>query len=120
MGNSSNVVSTLRKEVGEQLRVVGEYDDEGYDLLYVRDDIRPAVEELDLERIHRELVLQGIGREHLEDLYEGGRLQCSVHRFDELTACHFVESETTGRYVSIDSDATVDFETFVETCRWNL
>lgn len=120
MGNPSELVTALEAEVGDRLRVVGEYSDEGYDIHYVRDDVRPKVEEMDVDRIHQELVLQGLGREHLEDLFDAGNLQCSVHRFDEMTACHFLQTETTGKYVSVDSDATIEFRSFVETCKEHL
>lgn len=117
MNDPSGLVSALRAEVGDDLRVVAEYTDEGYDIHYVRDDIERRIEALDTDRIHQELILQGIGKEHLETLFDGGRLQCSVHRFDELTACHFVETESAGSYVSIESDATLQFRSFVQTCK---
>lgn len=120
MDSPSDLVAALEREVGDGLRVVADYSNEGYDLHYVRDDVRPRVEEMDTDRIHQELVLQGIGREHLEDLFDAGRLQCSVHRFDEMTACHFVRTEKTGGYVSFDSDADVEFNSFVETCERHL
>ncbi|NHN57754.1 hypothetical protein G9466_01510 [Halorussus sp. JP-T4] len=97
------------------MRVVAGYTAEGYELHYVREDIRPRVEEMNTDRIHRELVLQGVGREYLEDLFDAGPLQCSVHRFEELTAYHFVRTEKTGGYVSADSDASVRLESLVET-----
>jgi len=62
-------------------------------------------------------VLQGVGRGHLESLFRAGDLHCSVHRFDDLTAFHFLDSEYTGLFVSIDSDADVRLASFADTCR---
>ena len=115
MADPSDLVPDLRDDVGDGLRVVAEYTAEGYDLHYVRDDVRPKVDEMNLDRVHRELVLQGVGREYLEDLFDAGSLQCSVHRFDELTAYHFVRTEKTGGYVSVDTSAPVRMEPLVET-----
>ncbi|WP_435179987.1 hypothetical protein [Halorussus sp. AFM4] len=115
IADPSDLVSDLRDDVGEGLRVVGEYSAEGYDLHYVREDVRPKVEEMNTDRVHRELVLQGVGREYLEDLFDAGSLQCSVHRFDELAAYHFVRDENTGGYVSVDTGATVRPGSLVET-----
>ena len=115
IADPSDLVTDLRDDVGDGLRVVGEYSAEGYELHYVREDVRPKVDEMNLDRIHRELVLQGVGREYLEDLFDAGSLQCSVHRFDELTAYHFVRTEQTGGYVSVDTNSPVRTGSLVET-----
>lgn len=113
---SDSVVTDLREEAGDALRVVATYDRDGYDVVYCRDDVTGRMADVAPE-IHDDLVLQGVGREHLESLFDAGELHCSVHRFDELTAFHFLASEYTGLFVSIDADADVRLASFADTCR---
>lgn len=113
---SGGEIERIRQEAGDSLRVVATYDAEGYDVHYVRDDVQPKIEET-AEDIHYELVIQGVGREYLERLFDAGELHCSVHRFDELTAFHFLKEGYTGLFVSIDSDGDVPLATFADTCR---
>lgn len=107
-------VTALRDHVGDGLRVVADYDRDGYDVIYTRDGVEQRVQAR-ADEVHRELVLQGIGREHLEDMFGAGSLHCSMHRFDDLTAFHFVQDEYTGCFVSIDSDVHVDLPEFSAT-----
>ncbi|WP_248897868.1 hypothetical protein [Haloplanus halobius] len=112
-------VTALREDVDAGLRVVAEYDADGYDAFYVRDDIRPRLPDV-AEELHEDLVLQGIGRDRLEDLFSAGPLHCSVHRFEELTAFHFTAGEFTGLFVSVDSDAPIPLNSFASTCKSRL
>ncbi|MFB6071828.1 MAG: hypothetical protein ABEJ88_02570 [Halobacterium sp.] len=109
------LVEELREETGEALRVVAEYDRDGYHVRYVRDDVDPKLKRVG-DDIYRDLILEGISREHLEDLFEAGDLHCTMHRFDELTAFHFAEEEYSGLFVGVDSSADVPLATFADTC----
>jgi hypothetical protein len=113
---SDSVTTDLRAEAGDALRVVATYDTDGYDVVYCRDDVTGRMEDVAAD-IHDDLVLQGVGREHLESLFQAGDLHCSVHRFDEVTAFHFLAGEYTGMFVSIDTDANVRLASFADTCR---
>jgi len=66
--------------------------------------------------IHRNLVLEGISRDHLEDLFAAGDLRCSMLRFEEVTAFHFADAEYRGLFVSIDSGADLSLKSFTDTC----
>jgi len=113
---SKNEINAIREEGKDSVRVIAEYDDAGYDVQYVRDDVEAKMQTV-AEEIHDELVIQGMGREYLEELFQAGNLHCSVHRFDEVTAFHFIEEQFTGLFVSIDSDADIPLATFTDTCR---
>ncbi|MEF8850958.1 MAG: hypothetical protein V5A44_13270 [Haloarculaceae archaeon] len=110
------LVDALRDVAGDGLRVVATYDGDGYETVYVRGDVSLRVAER-ADDVHDELVLQGIGRGHLEELFGAGDLQCSMHRFEELAAFHFPAAEHTGLFVSVDSEADVSLATFAETCK---
>lgn len=110
----ADLLGALRDLVGEDLRVVASYDREGYDVVYARGDLEERIVAY-ADAVHDELVLQGISRDHLEDLFVAGDLHCAMHRFDEATAFHFPQAEYTGLFVSIDSDASVDLDEFSGT-----
>ena len=114
--HESGLVDALRDLVGNDLRVVASYDREGYDVVYTRGDVDERVATY-ADAVHDELVLQGIGRDHLEDLFAAGDLHCFMHRFDAMTAFHFAQAEYRGLFVSIDSDASFDLAEFSETVR---
>jgi hypothetical protein len=113
---STDEINAIREVGGDAVRVIAEYDDEGYDVRYVRDDVEAKLQEV-AEEIHDELVMQGMGKEYLEELFQAGDLHCSVHRFDEVTAFHFSKEEFTGLFVSIDSSSDIPLATFTDTCR---
>lgn len=91
------------------------YDRDGYDLVYARENVQERTAER-APSIHQDLILEGIGVQHLEDLFDAGRLQCSMHRFAEVTAFHFVAGSYTGLFVSVDSDADVPLASFADRC----
>jgi hypothetical protein len=113
---SDDIVTDLRDAAGDAVRVVATYDENGYSLVHCRDDVAARTQDRAPE-VHEDLVLQGVGRERLEDLFEAGDLHCSVHRFDDLTAFHFLADEYEGLFVSIDADVDVPLASFAETCR---
>ncbi|PSP46730.1 hypothetical protein BRC60_09615, partial [Halobacteriales archaeon QH_1_68_42] len=55
-----------------------------------------------------------------EDLFGAGDLQCSMHRFDELTAFHFAAAEHTGLFISLDSGADISLASFAEACKRHM
>jgi hypothetical protein len=113
------LVTDLRELVGDDLRVVAEYGAEGYDAFYLREDITPRLDAV-ADEIHDDLVLQGIGRGRLEDLFDAGALHCSMHRFDDLMAFHFTAGELTGLFVTVDSNTDVPLASFSAACKSRL
>ena len=114
-----SLLRELRAAIGDALRVVATYDRDGYDPVYVRENVADRVDER-ADAVHEELVLQGIGQEYLEDLFGAGELQCSMHRFEDLTAFHFVAAEHTGLFVSLDSGADISLASFAGTCERHM
>jgi hypothetical protein len=113
------LVTDLRDHVGDGLRVVATYDRDGYDAFYVRDDVAARIPEV-ADDLHSDLILQGMGRDRLEDLFAAGDLHCSMHRFDDLTAFHFIRDEFTGLFVTIDTETEVALQPFAAACERRL
>jgi hypothetical protein len=117
--DASATVEALKTHAGESLRVVATYDEDGYDALYVRDGMESRLA-THADDVHEELVLQGLGHGHLEDLFGAGELSCSMHRFEDLIAFHFVSGEFSGLFVSLDADTDVPLATFADLCERHL
>jgi hypothetical protein len=115
MVGDNALVQQLQELAGDSLRVVATYDREGYEVRYVREDVEARLGTI-ADDVHQDLVLEGLSREHLEELFGAGELRCSMHRFDEVTAFHFSEAEYQGLFVSIDSDVDVPLASFTDTC----
>lgn len=115
MTGTQDLVESIRERTGDGLRVVAVYDEEGFETVHVRDGLAARLEELG-GRIHRDLVLQGIGRQHVEGMFEAGRLQSTVQHFEELTAFYLSTGEYSGMFVSVDADVDLRVTTFTDLC----
>jgi hypothetical protein len=109
------LVAKLREEIGDDLRAVATYEEREYDLVYERGDVAEKPRAID--RIHQELILEGMGTEYLEDVFNVGRLNCTMHSFDEALCFHFVRGSMRGLFVSVDPDALLPVERFISICR---
>ncbi|NLV09909.1 hypothetical protein GOC74_08205 [Halomicrobium mukohataei] len=107
MDDEAALVSDLESIVGDALRVVARYDEDGYELLYVREDLTEHTQGIS-DAIHENLVLEGIAKEYLEDLFEAGELHCTIHEFEELRAHHFVTGQFEGFFVGADTGGTIE------------
>jgi hypothetical protein len=110
-----SLVEDLQAEIGDHLRAVAVYHEADYEVVYERDDVatRPPA----IDYIHQELIMEGMGTEHLEDVFDVGRLGCTMHSFEEAMCFHFVRGPLEGVFISVDPDALVHLETFVEICK---
>lgn len=109
------LVVDLRERIGDDLRAVATYHEDSYEVVYERSDV--AEKPRAIERIHQELIMEGMGTEHLEDVFDVGELNCTMHSFEEAMCFHFRSGSMTGRFVSVDPDALVPVEEFVDICK---
>jgi len=107
--DEERLVADLTSIVGEELRSVATYDEEGYDFLYLRDGLNGRASEV-ANDVHQNLILEGIGKEYLEELFGAGELYCTLHEFERMQAYHFVTGEFQGVFVGIDTGAHVESE----------
>ena len=109
------LVDDLRDHVGDNLRAVAAYDETEWELHYERADIqaKPRI----FDTIHEELILEGMGTEYLESVFDVGRLNCTMHSFQEALCFHFLRGPLRGVFVSIEPDTMVPLESFVTICK---
>jgi len=111
------LVEFLRSEVGDSLRAVGKYDREGYRVLYARDDVVDEFSQEDIEKIHHEMVLKGLGNQHIESLFNDEELECSIYQFENIVRLHFVKEDYLGHYVSFDYSGEINPSRIVDRCK---
>jgi hypothetical protein len=110
----SVAVDPIQRVAGDALRAVAVYDEHEPTIVYEREDVSNKPKAID--DIHQELILDGMGVEYLEDLFQVGDLKCTMHRFEEAVCIHFSRAEFNGLFVSVDTNAGVDLETLAEVC----
>jgi hypothetical protein len=111
------LVDLLREEVGDSLRAVGRYDEEGYDVLFIREDVADEFSQEDIEEIHHDMVLKGLGNQHIESLFNDEALECSIYQFEDSVRLHFVNDDYLGYYVSFDYDGDTNPSRIVDECK---
>jgi len=108
------LVEDLQRQVGDNLRAVAIYEESEWEIVYERADIKAKPRIFD--KIHRELILEGMGTEYLEDVFDVGNLNCTMHNFEEAMCFHFVRGSLKGVFISIEPDTMVPMEQFVSIC----
>ncbi|WP_324662392.1 hypothetical protein [Haloarcula sediminis] len=110
-----SLVADLQNQVGDNLRAVATYEEAEWTLRYEREDIKskPRI----FEKIHEELILEGMGTEYLENVFQVGQLNCTMHSFEEAMCFHFVRGSMRGVFVSIEPETMGPLEGFVNICK---
>src|SRR6056297_1653070 len=102
VASSEALTEFLRERVGDHLRSVIYYDDDGGEVLYVRDDVADQYTDDDIDQVVRDVRLEAVEKPHQESLYEHGPLNCTVRSFDDAVEMHFPHDETSGTAVALD------------------
>jgi len=110
------LTKSLREYVGDDLRSVLRYDDDGAELVYVREDVADDYSATEVEQVVRDVRLEAVEKPHQEGLYEHGSLDCTVRCFDDAVEVHFPHDETSGTAVALDHDVLTDEDTLLGKC----
>lgn len=115
-GRGEGLVEFLLAQVGDNLRSVVRYDTDGYDVVYIREDVGDQYSEADLEAVVRDLGIDAFEKGHQEGLYVHGDLNCTVRCFDDAIEMNFVFDRGDGIAVSLDGETFATQQTFIGTC----
>lgn len=108
-----NLVRFLKHRAGNYLRGALTYSDDGYEMLYLREDLQRVRLESEVDSIVTRLS-EG-SKETEEEAFPFGEFHGSVRCFDEATLLHFPLNGA-GVAVSLDPGATTDLNTFAGQC----
>ena len=114
--SSEALTEFLRNRVGDHLRSVIYYDDDGGEVLYVRDDVADQYTDDDIDQVVRDVRLEAVEKPHQESLYEHGPLNCTVRSFEDAVEMHFPHDETSGTAVALDGEVFAIHNTFIGQC----
>lgn len=104
----------MKETAGGSLRAVAQYDQDSYSVVYERADVAQKPEAIG--DMHEKLIIDGLGVEYLESIFQVGELQCTMHRFEEAVCMHFTQGDARGLFVSVDADSDVQLEAFADLC----
>lgn len=111
----SKTLSTyLNERVDDLLRGVAHYQQDEFEVVYLRDDIR--------ERRHREEVKQMLARithegaAEEEQSFPFGHLHATLRIFDETILMHFPIENQTGVVVALEPEVAQSLNSFVGDC----
>jgi hypothetical protein len=107
-GTATDLVDALHGRVGGSLRIVGRHTAEAWRFDYVRDELRDAYDDGDIDDIAEELTLNEIESDYQERLYDLGDLRATVRLFEDGSIVHVPTDPATGYLVSVDDDADVN------------
>ncbi|UPV73825.1 hypothetical protein M0R89_14925 [Halorussus limi] len=116
VASSEALTEFLRARVGDHLRSVIYYDDDGGEVLYVRDDVADEYTDGDIREVVRDVRLEAVEKPHQEDLYAHGPLNCTVRSFEDAVEMHFPHDETSGTAVALDGEVFAMHNTFIGQC----
>ena len=114
---ADELVEFLGSKVGENLRSVIRYDEDGGEVIHVRDDVRQEYTSAELDDVIADNRLEAIEKIHQESLYAHGELDCTVRCFEDAVEMHFIESGTEGTAVALDAEVFAIHGMFVGRCR---
>lgn len=114
---TDDLLDHLGVEAGDNLRSVAMYGPESYRLLFIREDVQQQYLETEIDRIHEEMILEGIGTDYLENLFKAGDLTCSTHVFENGVMMHLVGEDHHGLFISFDSDPDVSILDVANRCK---
>ncbi|MFB6154691.1 MAG: hypothetical protein ABEJ22_02275 [Haloferacaceae archaeon] len=110
---TAELVSFLDRRAGDGLRVVAEYDDSGFSLVYVRDDIEREEVSAVAEEVYRNLWHSGGEHSLVDDRL--GRLTASV-QLRERAVTIALRREDGGVFVSMERSVARNLDLFTQQC----
>lgn len=108
-----DLIEFLHTTTGSSLRTVLYYDSQKIEQLYVRDDVKDRYKGENINRIHREQVLENINKHYVENLFNLGSLQSTTQRFDDAFVVRVMNGDA-GLVISVDRDTDIDTEAVID------
>ena len=114
--NPEELVAFLKQRAGDALRGVAHYYEDGYELLYVRDDVAHRYTDDHFEQLFGTIREEMSEQTVQESAYNLGTLHCTMRLFDDGIVLNFSQGERVGTSVSLDPEAASNLTTFTYEC----
>lgn len=113
-GKNTELLSYLEETAGEYLRGVVWYEDDEYEIHYIRDDLRTRRlrSEVDkmIDRLRRE------SRSGERRSFSLGEVNGIVRSFEEAMVMHFPSTQGRGTVVTLEPEVARQLNTFIGSC----
>ena len=109
-----NLITFLKSEAGEYLRGVAAYNADGYETVYLRDDVRTKRFESEVDRMIDRLRQESRAREQRSFPFED--LNGIVRSFSDGMVMHFPRAQERGTVITLDPEVARQLNTFMEQC----
>lgn len=113
---AQEIVTFIRHEAGPLVRSVAYFTENRREVLYIRDDVADQYSENEIQDIFNGLSFDSLGKEHTEQMYVHGELNCIVRHFAEAIEIHFPSGEKSGTAVALEPDAINDLGSIIQDC----
>jgi hypothetical protein len=111
------LVDDLLDEFGDGLRAVATYEDYEYEVEFMREDVRDDYSREEVDRVFRQVSIEGMGYENFQQLFHVGRLECALYGFEGALIFHFPPDPFHGLVVSIDRDVSFNPDAIIDICQ---
>lgn len=113
-------VDALLEVFGDNLRGIGEFSGESYQIHYLRDDIGDQYTEEEFVSIWRDMILESLRKRPLEKQFvAAGEYVFTAIGFEQSTVFMLARSEREGFVISIDQEYLSDVNRLIDTIREN-
>lgn len=114
---AERLAASCRQRVGDGLRAVVEYDADGFDVAYVREDVKQRYSAARYsELIGRAAKVQEVAHGTDTEDTPLGESRATVHVFEGAFVFQFYVDERAGYVVGVDTDAGRLLDEFVDAC----
>jgi hypothetical protein len=110
-----DLIDDLRELLGEAPRMAFVYGETEFKQRYLHEDIRADYSESDLERLRREVIVLGLGKDRLSDFTHVGELRRIIYDTDGALSIQFLTDEYAGVFVSIGNENEANLFDVIET-----
>lgn len=97
----------LEQEAGDYLRSIIEYQEEEYEIIFIRDDVQEQYSLGEIDRAIKDSKLESLSGEYYESLFseDHGDLQCIVKCFERVIEMNFALNDAQGIGIALDAEA---------------
>lgn len=113
---SRQLVEFLQDQAGSALRSAAHYDTDGYEFLYLRDDVADQYTKDELRVVFETLSNEHATATEQQQVLHLGQHCCSVQVYDEGIMLNFAQTDTVRTLITLDPEAGRNLMTFIKNC----
>ena len=112
------LITYLRDTVDDNLRGVAVYNQDAYDVVYLRDNLRTRRFKSEVDQMIDRLQQETRARE--QRAFPFGDLTGTVRSFEEAMVMHYPHTQERGTLITLDPEVGRDLNTFMHECEQRI